>query len=125
MTDNLGTVPPPQPPPKPEGEDVLPSLLRWLFDRGHLARLPDLAVKLLARDAVGRRKYGQPLRADDGRDDGRDLEEEILDALQYAHRAILRGTVTSKQRRLVAVLRDALVGGRPASPRVTRSRPKR
>ena len=96
MSDDLGIVPPPQPEPKPEGEDVLPSLLRWLFDRGHLARMPELAVKLLARDAVGRKKYGQPLRVEDGRDDGRDLEDELLDALQYAHKAAANGKLTEQ-----------------------------
>jgi len=112
MSDDLGTVLPPQPAPKPEGEDVLPSLLRWLFDRGHLARLPDLAVKLLARDALGRRKYGQPLRTDDGRDDGRDLEDELLDALQYAHKLAHRGTLAEGHELLAHVLLDA-VGFRP------------
>jgi len=117
MSDELGTVPPPQPAPKPEGEDVLPSLLRWLFDRGHLARLPDLAVKLLARDALGRRKYGHPLRVEDGRDDGRDLEDELLDALQYAHKLALRGGLTAEHSDTLRALHERIAGPYPSRTR--------
>lgn len=111
MSDELGTVPPPQPAPKPEGEDVLPSLLRWLFDRGHLGQIPDLALKLLARDAVGRRKYGQPLRVGDGRDDGRDLDEELLDALQYAEKLVMRGTPSTAHMKTARILLQRIAEG--------------
>lgn len=44
----------------------------------------DLPELILGRRDVGVEKYGRPLQAHNGRDAGRDLEEELLDAFAYA-----------------------------------------
>ena len=80
----------PEPPPIPAGEPITPALVAWLTARG-LTRAAELVV---ARDAYGRAKYGQPLRLDDGRDAVEDCRQELGDALQYAYRALRRGDDT-------------------------------
>lgn len=55
-------------PPTADHDDVFASLHRWLDKR----------------EAKGRETYGGPLRTFNGRDAGRDLREELLDALVYA-----------------------------------------
>ena len=100
--DNDAALPStPEPPPIPAGEPITPALVAWLTARG-LTRAAELVV---ARDAYGRAKYGQPLRLDDGRDAVEDCRQELGDALQYAYRALRRGDDT---RELIA-LAQALV----------------
>lgn len=43
-----------------------------------------------ARKAIGLQRYGQLLKADDGRDNLRDLYEELLDAAIYARKELYR-----------------------------------
>lgn len=46
--------------------------------------LGELVERLEERRATGLRRYGQPLRAFNGRDAARDLEDELLDGAAYA-----------------------------------------
>ena len=55
------------------------------------ADVEQLVALVEARDAFGRRKYGQPLFSDDGRDVSADFGQELADALQYSMAARMRG----------------------------------
>lgn len=46
--------------------------------------LEELIERLEERRAVGLRRYGRPLRAFNGREAARDLEDELLDGAAYA-----------------------------------------
>lgn len=48
-----------------------------------------IVADMIARDEMGRRKYGTPLQAGNGRDALQDLYEELLDAVAYTKQAIL------------------------------------
>ncbi len=51
--------------------------------------IADLVVKdLMARKAFGTKKYGEPLKAHNGRSALQDLYEELLDACQYIRQLI-------------------------------------
>ncbi len=53
--------------------------------------MQDLVIAdLEARKQVGLQRYGQLLKADDGRDNLRDLYEELMDALVYLRKEIYR-----------------------------------
>ena len=41
-----------------------------------------------ARDALGRKRYGMPLQANNGRDALQDLYEELLDAVVYTRQVL-------------------------------------
>ena len=97
----------PEPPPIPSGEPITPALVAWLTTRG-LTRAAELVV---ARDAYGRAKYGQPLRLDDGRDAVEDCRQELGDALQYAYRALRRGDDTRELMALAQALVRLLAEG--------------
>lgn len=45
-----------------------------------------LRQEMIARRTLGIERYGQPLRRGDGRDEARDLREELIDAAVYAQR---------------------------------------
>jgi len=51
----------------------------------------EIMRKLLERREFGIEKYGQPLMSRDGRDSLKDLEDEMLDALAYAHKIVMSG----------------------------------
>lgn len=76
----------PEPAPRLGGEPVTPALVAWLIDHAAAQSVVDA---VLARDAFGREKYGQPLMTDDGRDVVEDARQELADALQYIMRARL------------------------------------
>lgn len=95
------------PAPRSAGSEVTPWLLGWLAARGAPVEVAD-AVR--ARDALGRQRYGQPLRTMDGRDTVTDLAQELADALQYAAKARMLGQDLEPVRALLAEV-VALVGG--------------
>jgi hypothetical protein len=77
----------------PESRPVLPEVLSWLRDRtfhGRVSRehAESLRAALERRTAYGVERYGMPLHSHTGRDVLHDLEEEIVDAIQYAMQAI-------------------------------------
>jgi hypothetical protein len=77
----------------PESRPVLPEVLSWLRDRtfhGRVSRehAESLREALERRTAYGVKQYGIPLHSHTGRDVLHDLEEEIVDAIQYAMQAI-------------------------------------
>jgi hypothetical protein len=72
---------------------VLPEVLSWLRDRtfhGKVSRehAESLREALERRTAYGVKEYGLPLHSHTGRDVLHDLEEELVDAIQYAMQAI-------------------------------------
>lgn len=67
-----------QPPPRPGGVAVWPSLLASGLVPASLRPLCE------ARDALGRSRYGRPLEVGNGRDAARDCLEELLDAIAYS-----------------------------------------
>ena len=95
MTDDLRSmaareaVGAPQPDPITRGQPVTPALVAWLADRGE--DVEQLVALVEARDAFGRRKYGQPLFSDDGRDVSADFGQEVIDAAFYGMSARMRG----------------------------------
>jgi hypothetical protein len=72
------------PAPIPGGQPVTPSLAEWVR-----RECPDAPVA----EAIiaGIEKYGQTLCAGDGRPNYAETLQELLDALQYAHRAEMDG----------------------------------
>lgn len=96
----------PEPLPRPHGVEVTPRLIQWLGRQPIDARERErIVADILARDAYGRRKYGQPLMSEDGRDHANDARQEILDCLQYLMAASIQGQDTAE---LVPLLRLAL-----------------
>lgn len=95
MTDDLRSmaareaVSTAQPDPITRGQPVTPALVAWLTQRGE--DVEQLVAIVEARDAFGRRKYGQPLYSDDGRDVSADFGQELADAMQYSMAAKMRG----------------------------------
>lgn len=74
--------------PVPHGTVVTPLLIKWVESQPiDGVRVHQIVADILARDAYGRRKYGQPLMSEDGRDHVNDARQEILDALQYIQAA--------------------------------------
>lgn len=95
MTDDLRSmaareaVSTAQPDPIVRGQPVTPALVAWILERGE--DVEQLVAIVEARDAFGRRKYGQPLYSDDGRDVSADFGQELADAMQYSMAARMRG----------------------------------
>lgn len=95
MTDDLRSmaareaVSTAQPDPIVRGQPVTPALVAWLVERGE--DVEQLVAIVEARDAFGRRKYGQPLFSDDGRDVSADFGQEVVDAAFYGMAARMRG----------------------------------
>lgn len=67
---------------------------------------PDIAplvcADIMARSAVGEKKYGEPLKAFNGRDPLVDLYQELLDGAQYIRQAI------EERKKAPALPREAL-----------------
>lgn len=64
----------PEPPPQPKGVIVPDALVEFL----HKENAPEKLVKLIQdRDAFGRKKYGQPLMSEDGRNGVEDARQEL------------------------------------------------
>lgn len=76
----------PQPPPTSDdaGPEVWPSLLADVQMSDALRALCE------ERDAMGRAKYGTPLRVHNGREPLVDALQEALDLAVYLHQAMLR-----------------------------------
>lgn len=71
-----------QPVPKKGGVEVYGILQKYL--KGTAGESDEyLQQKLKERYDFGKKKYGQALMTDDGRDSVRDLEEELLDTVYY------------------------------------------
>ena len=98
----------PEPPPVERGVPVTPVLVGFLRDRGAPA---EVVVAVLARDAFGREKYGQPLMSEDGRDPVEDCRQELADGLQYAMRARMVGADLTPLLPFVTELRALIVDG--------------
>lgn len=75
----------------------------------------DVIWDMSERRAAGKRLYGRPLTACDGRDSHRDLFEELLDALVYEkkrmneHEMLFRDLVEAANSRNVPTLRHSLL----------------
>lgn len=83
----------------------------------HDARRAGLSEAVLrdmeARDMLGRVRYGEPLRAHNGRDSLRDAYEEALDLCAYLRQAISEETSGSRGAALATLYQEALaVAGR-------------
>ena len=77
------------PPPRGDGEDVTPDLVRWLKDNAHPDYVDEIVAGVEARTAFGVQKYKRPLRTGDGRPTHTETWQELLDALQYGHKAAM------------------------------------
>lgn len=78
----------PEPPPKPSGIIVPDALLEYMEG---INEWEDLSKLVRERDAFGRKKYGQPLMSQDGRNGVEDARQEAGDLLQYAFKVYLSG----------------------------------
>lgn len=76
----------PEPPPKPCGIVVPDTLIAYMKD---CSDWKDLCNLVEQRDAFGRKKYGQPLMSEDGRNGVEDARQEAGDLLQYAFKVYL------------------------------------
>jgi hypothetical protein len=84
-----------QPAPKKGGKEVYGILMEYIdqidksnINNGKYAISESLKNKLNQRYEFGKKKYGQALMTEDGRDVIRDFEEELLDAIYYLAKAI-------------------------------------
>ena len=76
------------PAPIPGGQPVTPSLAEWVRRECPDAPVAEAIIAgIEARSAFGLEKYGQTLCAGDSRPNYAETLQELLDALQYAHRA--------------------------------------
>jgi hypothetical protein len=73
-----------EPPPKPCGYIVPDQLIEFIKSHGNDQQLIELIQQ---RDAFGRKKYGQPLMSEDGRNGIEDARQELGDLLQYAFKS--------------------------------------
>jgi hypothetical protein len=80
----------PEPPPQPHGVVVPDALCQYLQTRKPW-RWEALLQLVLERDAFGRKKYGQPLMSEDGRNGFEDARQELGDLLQYTYKMYLAG----------------------------------
>lgn len=81
----------PQPAPRNQGVNVGAQVLA---DLSQMIQEPirDLIIKDIEdRIAFGIKKYSQPLMSEDGRDDGWDAYQEVLDLMMYSRKAIING----------------------------------
>jgi hypothetical protein len=80
------------PAPIPGGQPVTPSLAEWVRRECPDAPVAEAIIAgIEARSAFGLEKYGQTLSAGDGRPNYAETLQELIDALQYAHRAEMDG----------------------------------
>jgi hypothetical protein len=80
------------PAPIPGGQPVTPSLAEWVRRECPDAPVAEAIIAgIEARSSFGLEKYGQTLCAGDGRPNYAETLQELLDALQYAHRAEMDG----------------------------------
>jgi hypothetical protein len=80
------------PAPIPGGQPVTPSLAEWVRRECPDSPVAEAIIAgIEARSAFGLEKYGQTLCAGDGRPNYAETLQELLDALQYAHRAEMDG----------------------------------
>lgn len=91
-----------QPPPKPGGPEVLPVALDTLARLEQCKSTVALAHDLAARAQAGREKYGDVLRANNGRDAGRDAYEEAQDLFMYATQRVMETPLEAPTSRSVA-----------------------
>ena len=81
-----------EPMPSGEGQPVSESLIKELReDWGRTPETLDIIKAISERSEVGLSKYGTVLRVNNGRDCLNDLEQELLDALQYLKQARMEG----------------------------------
>lgn len=74
------------------GQPVTPSLAEWIRRECPDAPVAEAIIAgIEARSAFGLEKYGHTLCAGDGRPNYAETLQELLDALQYAHRAEMDG----------------------------------
>lgn len=81
-----------EPMPSGEGQPVSEALIKELRnDWGRTPETLDIIKAISQRSEVGLNKYGTVLRVNNGRDCLNDLEQELLDALQYLKQARMEG----------------------------------
>ena len=81
-----------EPMPCGDGKPVTEELIKELSrDWGGTPETLDITAALLERSKIGFGKYGTVLRVNNGRDCVNDLEQELLDALQYLKQARMEG----------------------------------
>lgn len=82
----------PEKSPVKAGEPVTPALIEWLRGQSlHECELLPIIAGIEERSAEGLEKYGQVLMSGDGRDSVNDARQELLDFLQYAQAAKMKG----------------------------------
>ena len=100
-----------QPDPIVRGQPVTPALVAWILERGE--DVEQLVAIVEARDAFGRRKYGQPLYSDDGRDVSADFGQEVVDAAFYGMAARMRGVSLAAWAPVLRALADIVSDDAP------------
>ncbi len=77
-----------EPKPTGQGRPVTSELVEHLRQNyGNFLEIPEILNALEDRSRMGEMKYGTVLREHNGRDCVNDLEQELLDALQYLQQA--------------------------------------
>jgi hypothetical protein len=72
-------------------KDVFEDLVKATNFTGHELISGELAERLSARIDFGFKKYGSRLKTFNGRDVLLDIEQELLDGIQYSHQGIMEG----------------------------------
>lgn len=85
-----------QPPPRPDtGPDLWPLVIADF--EAMFPNVPGLCEAGRERDRIGRRRYGTPLQANNGRSAARDVTDELLDASVYARQAVEEAASDDKE----------------------------
>jgi len=94
------------PQPSPTSDDAGPEVWPALLDE--VALSPELRALCEERDAMGRAKYGTPLRVHNGREPLVDALQEALDLAVYLHQAVWRVEGPARRRRMCRLRNHAL-----------------
>lgn len=95
----------PEPAPLNKGKSVPDELIKWLHSQTNSAE----AIQLIReRDEFGRKKYGQPLMTEDGRNSVEDARQELGDLLQYVYKAKMNGEDLTPIREILPHLANLL-----------------
>jgi|SRR5271170_1136135 len=95
-----------QPAPKNKGIvifNLIPSYLDKVENKTYNS---EVLQQLIGRYDFGISKYGIPLMSDDGRDSVRDINEELLDAIQYTVKAKYNKCDLTSTKKLLYVLNE-------------------
>lgn len=102
-----------QPKPTKGGVEVYSIMFNYLGNEGkesgeESGEEKEIKELLKSRYDFGKKKYGQALMTEDGRDVVRDLEEELLDAIYYLSSALYTKKDITRAKKMLKILNDMI-----------------